>query len=168
MHGLAKWYVYAESNFHQSMKTLLLPILVGILLFSSCKKDHQLWLKINHVGGEKSTIYVYYNREFSLDNPNFFLEEFDSVLIYESTSLNQTPPDILQSHFDSIVIETATGKKAIFRPDTALGYSQNPFLEAEVWKFSQFETDFPTNFRRNETDIDQYTFLFDSGLVDEL
>ena len=134
---------------------------IGLVMIVSCTKEkHVMWISIKNDTKYTIDCKFYPTKTASGYTLN---SEIDTLMkqdeIYSSGNLNQKPTDLLKSAYDSIIVTTSSLKKdLVFKKDLVKNYKANPYTDIDSWGFEKLTQDFPTNFSRNKTEIDNYYF----------
>jgi hypothetical protein len=139
---------------------ILILIIISAIIISCNKEKHEMWISIKNE--TKSTIDCrFYPTKTATDYS--LTSEIDTSMkqddIYNSGNINQKPTDLLKSAYDSIIITIPSlNKVMVFKKDLVKGYKSNPYTDLDSWGFEKLTKDFPANFSRNKTEIDNYYF----------
>lgn len=127
----------------------------------SCKKEkHAIWISIKN-----DTRYTIDCKFYPIKAANGITLnlKLDTLVkqkdFYNSDNTDQKPTDLLKSTYDSILITiSGLNREMFFKRDLVKNYKSNPYTDMDSWGFEKLTQDFPTNFSRNKTEIDNYYF----------
>lgn len=147
----------------------LILIFFPEIIFSCTKEKHEMWISIKNE--TKSTIDCRFYPTKTATGYTLTSEIDTSIKqddIYNSGNINQKPTELLKSAYDSIIITISSlNKVLVFKNDLVKGYKSNPYTDFDLWGFEKLTRDFPTNFSRNKTEIDNYYFSINLDSLSE-
>lgn len=158
-----------------------------MLIFASCEKEeHRASFRIINKLDCDVIVELYAKKDYSLGNlyrpsknGGGYIENVQKFepyengyedrerAIFDTDEWDKLPSDVLTVVFDSIKIIVCKGDslKLLFSDQKLKNYKYNLFLDNSAWNHETKVLTFPTMFKENKTEYEQYYFDIDSTKI---